>query len=80
MRLGKKLDSFEERVFTEEGQFPQVEASVRVLDTTSGRLVAGASLHRRGDDYVALLGLGGVDGLVALAGRAAGELIALLGN
>ncbi len=65
-------------VFTEHGLLPEVEIALRVLDVVDGKIVAAAGVHRGGDDYHKILGLGNVRSLGALTERAAGELIATI--
>ena len=74
------VDRFEEEVYVEDLTFPEVEASLRIVDTRSGAVEAAAGMHRRGDDYRTVLQLGCVWNLMSLADRTAGELIALVGG
>lgn len=74
------LDRFDEDVPVERERLPELEASVRVLDLETGRIMAAAATRRRGDDYHVLLGLGTVRDPVALADRVARELVEALGG
>ena len=69
-----ETDSFADGVFA-----PEIEASARLLDVSRSRIVAAASVHRRGDDYHLVLGLGVVRDLTSLADRVGRELVALMG-
>lgn len=60
--------------------FPEVEATLQILDADTGRVVAAAGVRRRGDLYQGLLGLGAVGDPHELAHRVARELVAALGG
>lgn len=70
------VDRFADEVFVGSERYPEVEASLRILDAESGLIMAAAGLRRRGDEYHEILGFGRIHDAVTLAARVAGELIA----
>ncbi len=58
---------------------PEVELHFRLVDVEASRVLWASHLHRRGDEYRRLLGLGVVSNVVALADRALGEMSAAKG-
>ncbi|MCB9897957.1 MAG: hypothetical protein H6825_08135 [Planctomycetes bacterium] len=77
--LEGSLDLFADDVIIEGERLPEIEASVRVLDLSTGRIAAAARVRRRGDDFHRGLGLGTVHDVVDLATRVARELVDSLG-
>jgi len=73
------VDRFETDSFRHGAFAPEVQASARLLDVSRSRIVAAGSVHRRGDDYHLVLGLGVVKDLTSLADRVGRELVALMG-
>ncbi len=59
---------------------PEVELHLRLIDVAASRVLWASHLHRRGDEYRRLLGLGVVSNVVALADRALGEMFAAKGD
>lgn len=74
------IDRWGDEVLVEDQRFPELEVSLQILDVESGRIVAGATIVRRGSDYQTLLGLGAVRDPAELARRAARELVAAFGG
>lgn len=74
------IDRFAEDVRVERDVLPALEASIRLVDVQTGRTVAATALHRRGDDYHRLLGLGTVRDGITLVARSATEIVANLGG
>ncbi len=70
------IDRFDDEVFVDDQRFPEIEVSLRVIDVDSRRIVAAATLRRRGDRYRGFLCLHAVHDTVELASRTARELIA----
>ena len=74
------VDRFQDQVFVEGARLPELEVTMRVVDVEQGRAVAATGVRTRGDDYHVLLGLGTVSDPIALADRAAREMIAAVGD
>ena len=74
------IDRWGDEVLVNDQRFPEVETTVQIVDAESGRIVAAASLARRGSDYVTILGLGAVHDPAGLALRAATEIVTALGG
>lgn len=70
------VDRFSAETFTDHGIFPEVELSLEVVDVERRRVVAAASVRRRGDDYHLVLGLGNVEDLETLSSLAVRDLVA----
>lgn len=72
------IERFGEEAATDTDRFPEIEATVRIIDVENGEIVAAAGVRRRGDHYRSLLGLGVVRNPLGLAERTASEIIAAL--
>jgi TolB-like protein len=70
------VERYEDEVLVDAERFPLIEAFLRVVDVTDGRIVAACGVRRRGDDYVRVLGLGSVRDIVSLGARTTRELLA----
>lgn len=74
------IDRWGDEVLVDDQRFPEVEATVQIVDTESARIVAAAAVTRRGSDYLTILGLGAVRDPAGLALRAAREIVTALGG
>ncbi len=74
------VERFGEVTFVGNQRFPEVEATLQILDVQSGQIVAAAGVRRRGDFSQSLLGLGAVSNPHQLACHVARELVTALGG
>lgn len=74
------VERYGDEVLVEEKRYPELEATIQLIDVEEGRIVAAAGLRRRGSDYETLLGLGAVHDPTELAIRAAREIVTALGG
>lgn len=74
------IERYGDEVLVDDRRFPEIEATVQLVDTERARIVAAAAVTRRGSDYQTLLGLGAVHDPVELALRSARELVLALGG
>jgi hypothetical protein len=74
------LDRWGHEVTVDGRRYPQVQVALRLIDVESGRMVAAASVVRRGDQYQTILELGAVRDPLELARRTAAEIVAALGG
>lgn len=74
------IERFGDEVIVGTLRYPEVEATIELLDVESGRIVAASGVRRRGDHYETVLGLGAVRNSIELAQRAAREIVAALGG
>lgn len=74
------VEAYSKDIIVDQWRFPEIEVTVRIVDSESGDLVAASSVRRRGDDYHTILGLGSVEERLRLAVRVAREIVASLGR
>lgn len=74
------IERFGEESTVDNDHFPEVEATVRIIDVESGRIMAAAGVRCRGDHYQSLLGLGVIRDPLGLARQTAREIVAGLGG
>jgi TolB-like protein len=74
------IERWGDEVLVDDQRFPEIEATMQLVDTQTGRIVAAASLARRGSDYQTVLGLGAIRDPAELARRAAREIVIALGG
>lgn len=74
------IERFGEVTFVGNQRFPEVEATLQILDSETGQVVAAAGVRRRGDFSQGLLGLGAVTNPHELALLVAREIVTALGG
>ena len=74
------LQHYRREVPSEVELVPELELFIRLFDTVEERVVAGAAVRCRGDDYRTVLGLGTVFDPIELSRRAALSAVAIVGG
>jgi hypothetical protein len=74
------VDRFGDEVLVDDDRYPEVQATVQIIDAERATIVAAAGLRRVGNEYASVLGLGVVRDRLELARRAAREIVNALGG
>jgi hypothetical protein len=74
------VDGYSEEVSVGSDRFPEVEVTIRMVDSLDGRIVAAVAARRRGDAYHKILGLGLIKERLELAVRVAEEIVTSFGR
>ena len=74
------IESYGQEVLVDDRRYPELEATLRLLDVEQGRIVAAAAVRRTGNDYETVLGLGAVHDPAELGIRVARELVTAIGG
>lgn len=74
------VERYGDEVLVQDQRYPEVEATIQLIDAESGQIVAAAGVRRLGNDYETVLGLSVVRDPTELAIRVAREIVAALGG